>query len=200
MIVVTEGEALGTALSAGLAGTGFDVDAADAREPIEALLADRPADIAFLTVPWRRIDDLAAGLRDAVRSHVLVVCVSALTEDADGFFMEHVPEGSVARRVARLFPDPRIVGAFQQFRGCHLELASVGALRSDVPVLGDDREATDLVEEVVDSLRGLEAVYFGGLDAAPATEGLVAIINEVARQGSPAGFRLVEGGGLRILD
>ncbi len=88
MVVVAEGEDLGTGLMAGPAGAGFDVDVVDVRKNTRSPLGGRPVDIAFPTLPWQQIDDVADALRDEVRGHVLVFCVGALTQDSGGYYIE----------------------------------------------------------------------------------------------------------------
>jgi hypothetical protein len=49
-------------------------------------------------------------------------------------------------------PDSRVIGALQQFGTGHLTFATLGTFHSDVPVIGDDREASDLVEALIDGV------------------------------------------------
>jgi len=114
--------------------------------------------------------------------------------------MEPVPDGGVANLVARILPNSRVVGALQQFTAEHLALASVGVLETDVPVVSDDIEAADLIEGLIDEIRGFDSVYAGPLRSSAAIEGLAAVISEVARErGGPVGFRLSQTG-IKILD
>ena len=192
-------EGLGLSLHACLVSAGLTVRSLD-----PAMSDVDPAsecDVVFLAVHWKDFASVSASWRRALNEKVLVVCTSALVCDGDGFYVEPVPEGSVLQRAAEEFPTSRVVGAFQQFRTGHLELARLGSFSSDAPVVGDDREATDLVEALVDSVRGFEAVWVGGIEAASALEGFSAIVNEVARdRHHPVGFRLTDGGGLRFLE
>ena len=118
----------------------------------------------------------------------------------NSFFMEPVPDGGVANLVARILPNSRVVGALQQFTAEHLALGSLGVLETDVPVVSDDIEAADLIEGLIDEIRGFDSVYAGPLRSAAAMEGLAAVISEVARErGGPVGFRLSQTG-IKILD
>ncbi|MFC5178519.1 NADPH-dependent F420 reductase [Nocardioides taihuensis] len=157
-------------------------------------------DVVFLGLSWARLQESGPELADRLAGVVVVACTTTISWDEDGYLMVPIPDGSVTAMAARLLPESRVVGAFHQFSAGHLELACLGAFESDVPVLGDDREATDLIEGIVDSIRGLESVYVGGLEVARAFEGLAAIVNEVARgRERPVGFRLSETGGIRFL-
>jgi predicted dinucleotide-binding enzyme len=131
---------------------------------------------------------------------VVVVGTSSVSSDESGFFMEPVPDGGVANLVARLLPNSRVVGALQQFNARHVVLGSLGALETDVPVVSDDIEAADLVEGLIDEIRGFDSVYAGPLRSSAAIEGLAAVISEAARErGGPVGFRLSQTG-IKILD
>ncbi|MCW2881544.1 MAG: NADPH-dependent reductase [Sphaerisporangium sp.] len=83
----------------------------------------------------------------------------------------------------------------------HLHDALLGTFENDVLVVGDDREATDLVEALSDEIPGLTSVYAGGLRAAEAVEGLVAALRQVEQDRSRlVGMRLGGQGNLRLLD
>jgi 8-hydroxy-5-deazaflavin:NADPH oxidoreductase len=159
------------------------------------------ADVMFIIIPWRMLERAIQLLARSTERMVLVNCIAAIDSDDRGFFISHVPEGSVTAALAKAWPLARIVGALNQFTADHLKLATLGTLRTDVPVVGDDREATDLVEALIDELRGLEGVYAGPLRTAAAIEGMTALLREAEVQaGHPLGFRFLEGGGLRLLD
>lgn len=160
----------------------------------------RSLDVALLTVDPSSLESVLSGHAELFSGLVVVVCTSAVSHDKDGFFMERVPEGGVANLVARLLPNARTVGALQQFNAEHVILASLGTLETDVPVVADDIEAADLVEGLIDEIRGFNSVYAGPLRSSAAIEGIAALINEAARErGSPVGFRLSRTG-IKILD
>lgn len=180
------GEALVECL--GTTGIGFRIVRPDNESDASALVR---ADVVFSALPWRRLRDLAAHLPDTDASHVLVPCVTALARDDDGYHMEAVPGGSVVQLLADLLPTWRVVGALQHITGEQLSAAASGVFVTDVPVTGDDREATDLVEGIIDLVPGLDAVYLGGLRTSPAVEGLAAVVREVAtHHRGTGGFRV----------
>ena len=160
----------------------------------------RSYDLLLVTVDPSSLESVLSGHAELLSDLVVVVCTSAVSSDESGFFMEPVPDGGVATLVARLLPHSRVVGALQQFTAEHLALGSVGALETDVPVVSDDIEAADLIEGLVDEIRGFDSVYAGPLRSSAAIEGLAAVISEVARErGGPVGFRLSQTG-IKILD
>ena len=157
-------------------------------------------DLVLVTVDPSSLESMLSGHAELLSDLVVVVCTSAVSSDEDGFFMEPVPDGGVANLVARILPNSRVVGALQQFTAEHLALASVGVLETDVPVVSDDIEAADLIEGLIDEIRGFDSVYAGPLRSSAAIEGLAAVISEVARErGGPVGFRLSQTG-IKILD
>lgn len=72
-----------------------------------------------------------------------------------------VVEGSAAQQAAQVLPDSRVVAAFHHVSAVLLLDEKVDTRDTDVLVLGDDREGTDLVQalvELVPGLRGVEAL------------------------------------------
>jgi predicted dinucleotide-binding enzyme len=163
-------------------------------------LLSRSYDIVLLTVEPDSLEGVLSGRAGLLSGLVVVVCTSSVSRDEGGFFMPPVAEGGAARLVARLLPDSRVVGALQQFSAEHVVLASLGTLETDVPVVSDDIGAADLIEGLVDQIRGFNSVYAGPLRSSAAIEGLAAVVSEAARErGGPVGFRLSQTG-IKILD
>jgi 8-hydroxy-5-deazaflavin:NADPH oxidoreductase len=70
---------------------------------------------------------------------------------------------------------------------------SVESLDTDVLVLGDDREATDAVQALVDEIPGMRGVYAGRLRNAGQVEALTANLIAVNRRyKSHAGLRVTD--------
>jgi 8-hydroxy-5-deazaflavin:NADPH oxidoreductase len=69
----------------------------------------------------------------------------------------------------------------------------VESLDTDVLVLGDDREATDAVQALVDEIPGMRGVYAGRLRNAGQVEALTANLIAVNRRyKSHAGLRVTD--------
>lgn len=148
------------------------------------------ADVVLACLPWRRLRAEAPVLALAPDA-VLVACTTGLARDADGWWVEDVPGGSVVRMLTDLLPGRRVVGALQLLTAGRLLDAAAGAFTTDVPVTGDDTEAVATVSALVDLLPGLDAVGLGGTRTAGAVEGLAAVVREVADQpGGSGAFRL----------
>jgi predicted dinucleotide-binding enzyme len=193
--VIGQPDLLTTALVEAFTSTGRRVEQFTPDAPIP-----RSFEVIFITIDFRSLELVIPKLVHVLADSVVVVCTTSLDSDDHGYFMREVPKGGTTGLVARLLPNSRIVGALQQFGADHIALATLGAFHSDVPVIGDDREASDLVEALIDELRGFTSVYTGGLNVAGAIEGLAAVVNDVARTlGRPVGFQLSPSG-IKFLD
>ena len=87
---------------------------------------------------------------------VVVDCVNPLGFDKQGAFALPVSEGSAAEQAAALLPDSTVVAAFHHVSAAVLDDSAVTSVDTDVLVLGDDRDATDLVPPWPTSYRGCE--------------------------------------------
>ena len=77
---------------------------------------------------------------------IVVDCVNPLGFDQRGAYALPVAEGSAAQQAAALLPGSRVVAAFHHVSAVLLLDPEVDTIDLDVLVLGDDREATDLVQ------------------------------------------------------
>ena len=104
-----------------------------------------------------------------------------------------VEEGSAAQQAAALLPDSTVVGAFHNVSAVLLEDPSVERIDTDVLVLGDDREATDLVQALAGCIPGMRGVYGGRLRNAHQVEALTAnLISVNRRYKAHAGLRVTD--------
>jgi NADPH-dependent F420 reductase len=153
----------------------------------------RQADLVVVAVPYDGHADLLRGLADALAGKVLVDCVNPLGFDKQGAYALTVPEGSAAQQAAALLPDTRVVAAFHHVSAVLLEDEAVTSLDTDVLVLGDDREATDLVADLVAVVPGMRGIYAGRLRNAHQVEALTAnLISVNRRYQAHAGLRVTD--------
>ena len=185
-------------------------DAARAQEAADALRADsgrddlpvrgagnadaaQGADVVVVAVPWDAHEATLADLVDALDGTVVVDAVNPLGFDEGGAFPLVVEDGSAAQQAARLLPGSRVVGAFHHLSAVTLLDAEVESLDCDVMVVGDDREATDLVQALCGRLPGARGVYVGKLRTAASVEGLTAnLISSNRRYKAHAGLRVTD--------
>jgi NADPH-dependent F420 reductase len=150
-------------------------------------------DVVLVVVPWEGHAELVASLAPALENKVVVDCVNPLGFDKQGAYALSVPEGSATEQAAKLLPTSRVVGAFHNVSAALLEDPDVAEIGTDVLVLGDDREATDLVQALADSIPGMRGVYGGRIRNAHQVEALTAnLISVNRRYKAHAGIRVTD--------
>jgi NADPH-dependent F420 reductase len=144
-------------------------------------------------VPWDGHKQLLASLAGELAGKVVVDCVNPLGFDKQGAYALPVEEGSAAEQAAAVLPGSRVVGAFHHVSAVLLLDETVEQVETDVLVLGDDREATDLVQALVGLVPGMRGVYAGRLRNAHQVEALTAnLISVNRRYKAHAGVRITD--------
>ena len=153
----------------------------------------RAAGVVVLAVPWGGHRDTLVALAGELAGKVLVDCVNPLAFDKLGAYPVPVPEGSAAQQAQALAPDATVVAAFHHLSAVTLLDESVQSVGSDVLVLGDDREATDLVQALAERIAGCRGIFAGRLRNAGQVEAMTANLIAVNR-------RYTAHAGLRVTD
>lgn len=166
---VVGAEAAATAVGHGVAGLS-NVDCAAC------------SDIVIAAVPWDGHRELLDSLRESLEGKIVVVCVNPLGFDQQGAFPLRVEEGSAAQQSALLLPGSTVVGAFHNVSAQLLLGTGLDRVETDVLVLGDDREATDTIQDLVDRIPGMRGVFGGRLRNAAQVEGLTANLISINRR------------------
>ncbi len=157
-----------------------------------AEVAER-CEIAVVAVPYDGHAALLADLAGPLRGKIVVDCVNPLGFDGKGAYPLEVPEGSAAEQAAALLPESTVVAAFHHISAVLLLDPAVATVDTDVLVLGDDRAATDLVQELVGAIAGMRGVYAGRLRNARQVEALTAnLISINRRYKAHAGIRVTD--------
>ncbi len=155
--------------------------------------AARGAQVVVVAVPWDGHRQLLADLAPDLAGKVVVDCVNPMGFDAQGAFPLPVEEGSAAQQAAALLPDSRVVAAFHHVSAVLLDDPAVESVDTDVLVLGDDREATDLVGELAARIPGMRGIYAGRLRNAHQVEALTCnLISVNRRYKAHAGLRVTD--------
>jgi NADPH-dependent F420 reductase len=150
-------------------------------------------DVVVVSVPWDGHADLVCSVAAPLAGKVVVDCVNPLGFDKQGAFALEVEEGSAAQQAAALLPGSTVVAAFHHVSAALLDDSSVTSVDTDVLVLGDDREATDLVRALADAIPGMRGVYGGRLRNAHQVEALTANLISVNRRYKVhAGIRITD--------
>jgi NADPH-dependent F420 reductase len=157
------------------------------------LAAATAGDIVILAVPWEGHADLVAQLAQALTGKLVVDCVNPMGFDKQGAFALPVTEGSAAQQAAALLPDSRVVAAFHHVSAVLLEDPETDEIDTDVLVLGDVREDTDLIQELAGRVPGMRGIYGGRLRNAHQVEALTAnLISMNRRYKGHAGLRVTD--------
>jgi NADPH-dependent F420 reductase len=171
-------------VAAGLPGTVSGASNADAAVA---------GDIVVVAVPWEGHGELLTELASLLAGKVVVDCVNPLGFDKQGAFALHVAEGSAAQQAAALLPASTVVAAFHHVSAVLLEDPEAATVDTDVLVLGDVREATDLVQELAAAIPGVRGLYGGRLRNAHQVEALTAnMISVNRRYKAHAGVRITD--------
>lgn len=179
-----KGEAAAAELSEAI---GVTVRGSDNRGASEA------GDIVLVVVPWDGHGELLTDLKPALDGKIVVDCVNPLGFDKQGAYALPVAEGSATQQAAAILTESTVVGAFHNVSAVLLEDPEVTDLGTDVLVLGDEREATDLVQALADTIPGVRGVYGGRRRNAHQVEALTAnLIGINRRYKAHAGIRVTD--------
>jgi len=153
----------------------------------------RGTDVVIVAVPWEGHSALLGSLREALAGKIVVDCVNPLGFDKQGAFALPVAEGSAAQQAAAILTESRVVAAFHHISAVLLLDESVDHIDTDVLVLGDDREATDLVQAVAGRIPGIRGVFGGRLRNAAQVEAMTANLIAINRRyKAHAGIRVTD--------
>ena len=160
---------------------GLNADAAD------------QADVVIAAIPWDGHKELLISLAPQLVGKIVVDCVNPMGFDGKGAYALPVPEGSAAQQAAAVLPDSTVVGAFHHVSAELLLDPEVDTLDLDVLVLGDDRQATDLVAALASRISGVRGVYGGRLRNCGQVEALTANLVSINRRyKAHAGLRITD--------
>lgn len=150
-------------------------------------------DIVVVAVPWDGHSELLATLTAELAGKVVVDCVNPLGFDKQGAYALPVEEGSAAQQAQAILSESTVVGAFHNVSAVKLEDPEVDSVDTDVLVLGEVREATDLVQDLAGTIPGVRGVYGGRLRNAHQVEALTAnLISVNRRYKAHAGIRITD--------
>lgn len=140
------------------------------------------ADIVLAAIPWESHAETLQGLVEPLRGKILIDCVNPIGFDKKGPYPLPVEEGSVAQQAEKLLPETRVTAAFHNVSAVLLADLEQPRVDCDVLVLGDDREATDVVRALADAIPGVRGIYGGRLRNAYQVECLTANLIAINRR------------------
>jgi NADPH-dependent F420 reductase len=144
----------------------------------------RRADLVVVAVPYEGHAELLGGLAELLAGKIVVDAVNPLGFDRHGAFALPVTEGSAAQQAAALLPHSRVTAAFHHVSAPLLNDLAVPRVELDVLVLGEgeDREATDTVQALAETIPGVRGVYGGRLRNAGQVEAFTANLIAINRR------------------
>ncbi len=140
------------------------------------------SDVVIVAVPWDGHKKLLESLVNQLGGKVVIDCVNPLGFDKQGAFSLAVAEGSAAQQAQLILVDAKVVAAFHHISAKLLLDTDGPQLHGDVLVLGDDREATDLVCALAGTLGEMRGVYAGHLRNAGQVEAFTANLISMNRR------------------
>ncbi|MEV8352629.1 NADPH-dependent F420 reductase [Streptomyces niveus] len=153
----------------------------------------RRSDIVIVAVPWDGHAKTLESLKDELAGKLVVDCVNPLGFDKKGAYALTPEEGSAAEQAAALLPDSRVTAAFHHLSAVLLQDPEVERIDTDVMVLGEVREDTDIVQALAARIPGMRGVFAGRLRNAHQVESLVAnLISVNRRYKAHAGLRVTD--------
>lgn len=153
----------------------------------------RTSDVVIIAVPWDGHERLVRELATELDGKIVVDCVNPLGFDQQGAFALPVDEGSAAQQAASILTGSRVVGAFHHVSAVLLLDEQVATIDTDVLVLGDDREATDIVQALASRIPGMRGIYGGRLRNCGQVEAMTAnLISMNRRYKAHAGIRVTD--------
>lgn len=151
------------------------------------------ADLLIVAVPYAGHASTLAELAPLLKGKIVVDCVNPLGFDKQGPFVLGVPEGSAAQQAAALLPESRVCAAFHHVSAELLGDPGVEQMDLDVLVLGDDREAVQIVQALASRISGMRGVHAGRLRNAAQVEAFTANLIAInKRYGAHSGIRITD--------
>ena len=144
--------------------------------------AAESADVVIVAVPWEGHGTLLASLAASLAGKIVIDCVNPMGFDERGAYPLKVAEGSAAQQAAAVLPGSVVVGAFHHVSAVLLLDPAVPTCDLDVLVLGDNRQATDLVQALAARISGARGVYAGRLRNCGQVEALTANLVSINRR------------------
>ncbi len=140
------------------------------------------SDVVIVAVPWDGHKKLLESLVNELGGKIVIDCVNPLGFDKQGAFSLAVAEGSAAQQAQLILVDAKVVAAFHHISAKLLLDTDGPQLHGDVLVLGDDREATDLVCALAGTLGEMRGVYAGQLRNSGQVEAFTANLISINRR------------------
>ncbi len=136
----------------------------------------------IVAVPYDGHAELLQSLAGKLADKIVVSCVNPLGFDKQGPYPLPVAAGSAAQEAQELLPRSTVVAAFHHVSAVHLDDPEVDRIEGDVLVLGEDRDAVQVVCDLATAIPGARGIYAGRLRLAGQVEALTANLIAINRR------------------
>jgi len=151
-------------------------------------------EVAVLCIPYEHLSSVTTDLKGSYSDQILISPVVPMSFKGKLFEFTPPSAGSAAAQARGLIPEKvRIISAFHTICAAALQDLS-RALKGDVLVCGDDKEAKELVFGLAKEIRELRPLDAGPLSASGMVESLTPMLLNIARRNrmKDAGIRIIE--------
>jgi len=133
------------------------------------------SDLVVVATPWDGAAPTVGALADLLAGKVVISMANALVRIGSEFQPLIPPRGSIAVHIQTALPKSRVAAAFHHVPA--KELGHLGEpVDTDVLVCADDKDATQIVSELIAKIPGCRALDAGQLSNAMAIEALTATL------------------------
>lgn len=148
-----------------------------------ALNADaaRMGEVVFVVVPYTAQRSILESLANQLEGKIVVTAVAPVIVGGGVASAVEIPEGSAALQAQAILPRSEVVAAFHTISATDL-WRTEDPMESDVVVCANDRDASDIVFGLVESIPGLRAIDGGGLENATYVERFTAFLLNINRR------------------
>lgn len=151
------------------------------------------ADLVVVAVPYDGHAELLTDLAPKLAGKIVVDCVNRIGFDSRGPFAVAVTAGSCAQEAALILTDSTVIGAFHHVSSALLDDPSVDRIELDVLVLGEDRQAVQVVCDLAAVIPGARGLYGGRLRNCGQVEAMTANLIAINRRyKAHAGLRITD--------
>jgi len=151
------------------------------------------AELVIVAVPYDGHAELLHSLSAELAGKIVIDCVNPLGFDKQGPYALKVDAGSAAQEAQEALPNSTVVAAFHHVSAVHLDDPTVEQIEGDVLVLGEDRDAVQVVCELATAIPGARGIYAGRLRNAGQVEAFTANLIAINRRyKSHAGLKVTD--------
>ena len=150
------------------------------------------ADILVIAIPWESHNEILEELMPALNKKIIINCVNPMGFDKEGAFSIPTKHGSACQEAQNILKESWVVSAFNHVSADLLLDMNLVEIEMDVLVVGDHKDSTNLVQNLINELPGMRGIYAGKMRNAGQIEAFTAnLISVNRRYKTHSGIRIV---------